>query len=927
MSEVIMKLNNSADMPKSERFKIKNVTYIDNEPKPFILLPNNATFNNNVQKWQNQRENAEKNSLTNDMSMYQAQYKTSPEYLEKESKDLLHRHSQARRYEEGLSTVTAAMEKQKKIHDEIYADYMEAFELAEKYGYKDIYRSDLKEAHEKMMNEGYAASEQYVFLYNQKRELEKQLSEALGEYSSLDELYGAYERKKASYKSAKEAKEWKAYMSADDFAVNSAYSEDYSKDELYQYINGKNTKANSKFEKEGYGTLTNTEIGIYNYKRKTEGRSSSEKFLESLQERIRYRRAEERFESYKGNSLKEHLFAFESGWEQFVQNMDAFFTGETDVSSTQYLSSMVREDLADDGRKYYNLSTGKWETVKILGSSTDQIFYDLTGTVTTMVPSILTSVALDTVAPGLGKAAGVALIGMSSYGGAYFEATNLGYTEAQARTYATLVGASEASLQYVLGGIGKLGGKYSISSIVGKIDDVFARVALSGVSEGIEEGVQGILEPWFKQIAGMDFEAPDIEDVLYNSLLGFLMGTGFSAMESAGSYLSTEKYFNNSAAVKNLIAEGLELPEGSLVRKLAETYIKKFNNGKTPTKSEVGEYVAALKEQVKTEYAAKAQKTAQTQLIKKGETLDVGKLAGIIKKAVSGQAISAAEAQYLHKSSYGEQLLNAISTQVSESVFTIDLYVKSKLSQNNPASSINSGILGKASDYSSATNNHGNANINAVKAKQDTPQDTRSYEMKILEYLQEQERAGKGDINEQNNSGQNNLDFADSDGYNESADKGGQEFENRQNQLTYTEKQKLKQETGWSDEAVDAIRSVKEAEIYKNAGLKETEINGKKYLIRDDIDFEQRDNFGLTNRERIQMKMSPYTRSGKKVELHHIGQRQDSPLAELTMQEHRGKGNDPILHDKKKQSEINRSKFDKERTLYWKTRMENILNK
>ena len=59
-------------------------------------------------------------------------------------------------------------------------------------------------------------------------------------------------------------------------------------------------------------------------------------------------------------------------------------------------------------------------------------------------------------------------------------------------------------------------------------------------------------------------------------------------------------------------------------------------------------------------------------------------------------------------------------------------------------------------------------------------------------------------------------------------------------ELTGEEKQKIKEETGWSDEIVDYIRSMKEYEIYKNAGLEEREINGKKCLTRSDIDLEQK---------------------------------------------------------------------------------------
>ena len=141
-------------------------------------------------------------------------------------------------------------------------------------------------------------------------------------------------------------------------------------------------------------------------------------------------------------------------------------------------------------------------------------------------------------------------------------------------------------------------------------------------------------------------------------------------------------------------------------------------------------------------------------------------------------------------------------------------------------------------------------------------------------------------------------------------------------ELTDEEKQKIKEETGWSDEIVDSISSMKEYEIYKNAGLEEREINGKKCLVRKDIDLEQKDSMGRTNSERMEKGLPPLDKNGRPIELHHIGQKSDSPLAELTTSEHRGKGNDTVLHDKKKESEIDRDKFAEERSEHWKDRSE-----
>ena len=141
--------------------------------------------------------------------------------------------------------------------------------------------------------------------------------------------------------------------------------------------------------------------------------------------------------------------------------------------------------------------------------------------------------------------------------------------------------------------------------------------------------------------------------------------------------------------------------------------------------------------------------------------------------------------------------------------------------------------------------------------------------------------------------------------------------------LTDEEKAKIKEETGWSDDIVDAIGSMEEYEIYKKAGLQEAEIDGKKFLIRSDIDWNQKDEMGRTNKERVESKppdgpLSPINKNGETIELHHIGQKSDSPLAELTKSEHIKNGNYSILHDTQKtESEINRNDFNKEKREYW----------
>ncbi|WP_302273020.1 HNH/ENDO VII family nuclease, partial [Brachyspira aalborgi] len=133
--------------------------------------------------------------------------------------------------------------------------------------------------------------------------------------------------------------------------------------------------------------------------------------------------------------------------------------------------------------------------------------------------------------------------------------------------------------------------------------------------------------------------------------------------------------------------------------------------------------------------------------------------------------------------------------------------------------------------------------------------------------------------------------------------------------------------TGWSNEIVNAIGSWKEYKIYKKAGLVQAEINGKKCLIKPDIDMEQKsiDPFRgkMTNAERMEKGLAPLDKNGKPIQLHHIGQRPDSPLAELTFEQHRTGGNHTILHDNSKPTEVHGdgNQWDPERENHWKNRI------
>lgn len=151
--------------------------------------------------------------------------------------------------------------------------------------------------------------------------------------------------------------------------------------------------------------------------------------------------------------------------------------------------------------------------------------------------------------------------------------------------------------------------------------------------------------------------------------------------------------------------------------------------------------------------------------------------------------------------------------------------------------------------------------------------------------------------------------------------------------LTDEEKAKIKEETGWSDEIIDHIKNMKQYEILKNAGLVEVEINGRKCLIKENIDLDYEDEDGITNRERMARGLAPLdSKTGKPIELHHLGQKANSPLVELTEEEHRtgeyedGKKNQSLWHDNTIDTEVHGegNTWDQERKAYWKERAKGV---
>lgn len=150
--------------------------------------------------------------------------------------------------------------------------------------------------------------------------------------------------------------------------------------------------------------------------------------------------------------------------------------------------------------------------------------------------------------------------------------------------------------------------------------------------------------------------------------------------------------------------------------------------------------------------------------------------------------------------------------------------------------------------------------------------------------------------------------------------------------LSDEEKAKIKEETGWSDEIIDRIENMDQYEILKKAHLVEVEINGKVCLVKENIDLNYVDADGISNRERMERGLAPLDpETGNPIELHHLGQKEDSPLVELTAEEHRtgdyedGKKNQSLWHDNTVDTDVHGegNNWAQERKAHWEARAEN----
>ena len=200
--------------------------------------------------------------------------------------------------------------------------------------------------------------------------------------------------------------------------------------------------------------------------------------------------------------------------------------------------------------------------------------------------------------------------------------------------------------------------------------------AKSALEEGGEEVMQGFVNNAVAKVL-YDSEtklvdpAQMIKEFGLGTAVGGILGggqvalqTGANAAITAGQNAQTKNIYGRSQ--QELVAEGLESPEGSQSNVLAQKFQKQLDSGKDLTGKQLRQLIDANEQQFQTEAFAQTQQKIQNRLTELGETGDVETISRAIAKQADGQLLTAQEQAALRSSQQARQV--ALETESGKTV-------------------------------------------------------------------------------------------------------------------------------------------------------------------------------------------------------------------------------------------------------------------
>lgn len=202
----------------------------------------------------------------------------------------------------------------------------------------------------------------------------------------------------------------------------------------------------------------------------------------------------------------------------FLEGIDNAFGGMDGViSAQQYQALYIMSGLTSEQLSSIDFLTDDVKE-KLKGLNENKTLagtYEISSSIGNMLPAMATSALVSLVAtPAAGNLVGTTLMGLSAGGNSAESAYQQGYGYWESIFYGTLSGASEAAIGYLLGGIPGLS---KLSDLPG-----FKGFVVNILSEGGEEALQSILDPYFLSMATGTTPEVNWDEVIKSGIYGMI---------------------------------------------------------------------------------------------------------------------------------------------------------------------------------------------------------------------------------------------------------------------------------------------------------------------------------------------------------------------------------------------------------------------
>ena len=368
-----------------------------------------------------------------------------------------------------------------------------------------------------------------------------------------------------------------------DYEVDQSLSETYETNmpeiDIVQYRvnhNGQSPASAGTLHQED-AFMTDDERATFNYLYNTGRKDDALEYYNALSDTLEMRRGAQTAKDWDSTAARA-VYNLGAGINRWVRGVGQLFTDEAlPATSVDYAQGIMNSEAGRGGR----------------------ILYSAANSLGNMLPSVILSAATSGAAGALGatakvaetagKAASTASMFAGAKGNAYTEALRQGMTKAEAGTYSTLVGASEAGLEYLLGGISKLGMNpigEAAEKWVSDLGTGYAKAILgptgkllgSAAGEILEENIQNYLEPIFLNAAtGEEGEMPGWDEFV-ETTLSVLITVGLMEGPGTVSSINTNLQTTIPEMQRQWVDSALEVfPGGSSARLVAQALSARLN--------------------------------------------------------------------------------------------------------------------------------------------------------------------------------------------------------------------------------------------------------------------------------------------------------------------------------------------------------------